>query len=119
MKDEKFKVIKFSKELIITLDKELENVPKKDLEIKNAIKQKSFEMLELICYANTVTDKLDRIKTLEKVIAKIKVIDFLVNCSYDKQIITAKKYAKIGLKMDDIIKYISGWLRKLQEETRV
>lgn len=67
MKEEKFKVIKFSKELIIILDKELENVPKKDLEIKNTIKQKSFEMLELICYANTVTDKLDRIKTLTTV----------------------------------------------------
>lgn len=38
-------------------------------------------------------------------IAKIKIIDFLLNLSYDKEIINAKKYYKFGNKMDDIIKY--------------
>ena len=33
--------------------------------------------------------------------------------SYDKEIITAKKYYKFGEKMDDIIKYVMGWINKL------
>ena len=46
-------------------------------------------------------------------IAKIKIIDFLLNLSYDKEIITSKKYCKFGNKMDDIIKYTTGWSRNL------
>ncbi len=48
-------------------------------------------------------------------IAKIKVIDFLLNLTYDKQIITEKKYYKIGNKLDDIIKYITGWKNTLKK----
>lgn len=32
-----------------------------------------------------------------------------------KHIITEKKYIKFGNKIDDIVKYISGWLKKMQE----
>lgn len=35
MKEEKFKVIQFVKEFIIDIEKELENFPKKDIEIKS------------------------------------------------------------------------------------
>ena len=49
-------------------------------------------------------------------IAKIKVIDFLLNLTYDKQIITEKKYYKIGNKLDDIIKYITGWKNTLKKQ---
>lgn len=50
---------------------------------------------------------------LLKMLAKIKVIDFLLNMSYDKQIITEKKYYKFGNKMDDIVKYTTGWIKQL------
>ena len=46
-------------------------------------------------------------------IAKIKVIDFLLNLAHDKNIITAKKYYKFGNKIDDIIKYTNGWLKQI------
>ena len=48
-----------------------------------------------------------------KIISKIKVIDFLLNLSYDKKLITEKKYYKLGQRLDDVIKYTSGWLKKL------
>lgn len=38
MKQEKFKVINFIRELIVTIDKELSNFPKKDIELKNRIR---------------------------------------------------------------------------------
>ena len=37
MKEEKFKVINFIRELVIYIDKYLDNFPKKDIEIKNTI----------------------------------------------------------------------------------
>lgn len=41
-------------------------------------------------------------------IAKIKVLDFLLNLCYDKMIINNKKYIKLGDRIDDIIKYTTG-----------
>lgn len=35
MKIEKFKVINFIRELLIMIDKEMDNFPKKDIELKN------------------------------------------------------------------------------------
>ena len=47
MKQEKFKVINFIRELIVTIDKELSNFPKKDIELKNRIRNNSYDILEL------------------------------------------------------------------------
>ena len=49
MKEEKFQVINFIRKLIIVIDKELSNFPKKDLELKNRIRINSYDLLEL-CY---------------------------------------------------------------------
>ena len=113
MKEEKFKIIQFIRELLVKIDKELDNFPKKDIEIKNRIRSNSFDLLEISYMANTTSNEKLKKELLERAIAKIKVIDFLLNLSYDKQIITNKKYLKLGLKMDDIIKYTSGWLKKI------
>lgn len=116
MKEEKFKIIQFVREFIIRVDKELDNFPKKDIEIKNKIRNESYDLLEISYEANNTLRKEHKIALLEKGIAKIKVIDFLLNLSYDKQIISSKKYVKFGDKLEDIIKYMSGWLRKIQDE---
>lgn len=113
MKNEKFKVIQFIRELIIMIDKQMDNFPKKDIEIKNRIRSNSYDILEIVYEAN-IEQNLSRKKALlNKVVAKIKIVDFLLNMSYDKEIITAKKYYKFGEKMDDITKYVIGWINKL------
>ncbi len=38
MKTEKFKVIQFIRELLIIIDKNMDNFPKKDIELKNRIR---------------------------------------------------------------------------------
>ena len=65
---------------------------------------------------NKIISKLENKKEiLEKIIAKIKIIDFLLNLCYDKEIINSKKYMKFGIKMDDILKYAFGWLKSIKE----
>lgn len=64
--------------------------PKKDLEIKRKIKEASYQMLEDIYLANITTNLVIRKEKLEQVIAKVKIIDFLANLSYDKKIINQK-----------------------------
>lgn len=113
MKEEKFKVVQFIREMILRVDKELENYPKKELEIKNRIRTSTYDLLELAYEANSSQNVELKKELLTKMIAKIKIIDFLLNLSYDKQLITEKKYFKITSKLDDIAKYSNGWLKNL------
>ena len=113
MKIEKFKIIQFIRELLLMIDKSMDNFPKKDIELKNRIRENSYDLLELSYEANTAIDVEYKKVLLLKMIAKIKVIDFLLNFSHDKNIITAKKYYKFGNKIDDIIKYTNGWLKQI------
>lgn len=115
MKEEKFQVINFIRKLIVSVDKELSNFPKKDIELKNRIRNTSYDLLELSYEANTICDIENKTKMLEKIVAKIKVLDFLLNLCYDKMIINHKKYIKFGEKIDDIIKYTIGWLNSLNK----
>ena len=111
IKEEKFKAIQFIRELILYLDEMLEGFPKKDLEISRNIKQESYDMLKLAYTANVTTDMELRKRNLEQIIVAIKLLDFFVDLSYNKKIINQKKYSKISLKLDDIVKYTTGWLK--------
>ena len=113
MKVEKFKLIQFIRELLILIDKHMENFPKKDIELKNRIRMNSYDILEIAYEANVTSNIEYKKQLLQKMLAKIKVVDFLLNLSYDKQIITEKKYYKFGNKMDDIVKYTTGWINSL------
>lgn len=113
MQTEKFKIIQFIREYLLMIDKQMDNFPKKDIELKNRIRVNSFDILELAYEANTAEDIEYKKRLLLKIIAKIKVVDFLLNLSYEKQIITEKKYYKFGNKLDDIIKYTTGWIKSL------
>lgn len=114
MKKEQFKVIDFIRKLILNIDKNLDNFPKKDIEIKNRIRNNSYDLLELSYEANAVTNNSLKEELLDKCIAKVKIIDFLINLSYDKQIINNKRYLKFGESMDEIIKYIVGWKKSIR-----
>ena len=113
MKEEKFKIIQFIREFIIYIDKNLDNFPKKDIEIKNRIRNESYDLLELAYKANVSSNVNYKKSLLENLIAKIKVIDFLLNICYEKEIINSKRYIKFGDKMDDILKYTLGWIKTI------
>lgn len=114
MQQEKFKVIGFIRDLINNVDKNLENFPKKDIEIKNRIRNASYDLLELAYEANTTEEVTAKISIINKCIAKAKVIDFLVNLSYEKQIINNKRYFKFGESIDEIVKYLVGWKKSIK-----
>lgn len=113
MKQEKFQVINFIRELIIHIDNSLDNFPKKDIELKNRIRNNSYDLLEIAYKANNTENQQEKIRLLEEIIAKIKVTDFLLNLCYDKKIINSKRYVKFGEKMDDILKYTMGWRKTI------
>lgn len=118
IKEEKFKVINLIKELIVYVDEKLINVPKKDIEIKNRIRNISYDLLLDTYRANSTTDFIYRIKLQENIIAYIKFLDFMFNLCYEKEIINAKKYTKFGERLDMIVRYIVGWKNVTTEEMK-
>ena len=74
----------------------------------------SYDLLELCYEANTTSNVENKKGLLEKVIAKIKILDFLLNLCYDKMIINNKKYIKLGNRIEDIIKYTNGWIKSIK-----
>ena len=115
MKEEKFRVINFIRELIVYIDKYLVNFPRKDIELKTRIRNLSYDILEE-AYKVNATGENEKIQNLDNIIAKIKVIDFLLNLCYDKQIINLKRYMKFGAKLDDILKYTIGWKKSIKQK---
>lgn len=109
MKCEKFKIANLIKDLAVYIDNNLNNFPKKEVELKHKIKEASYNLLLIIYEANTISDTNLKIELQERAIAQVKYLDFLVNMCYDKQIINGKKYIKFGEKLDIIIRYIFAW----------
>ena len=116
MRTEKFKVVQFIRELVLLIDSKMDNFPKKDLELKNRIRTNSYDILELCYQANSIEDETKKKEIISLILAKIKVIDFLLNLSYDKQIINQKQYYRFGSKLDDITKYTCGWLNSINKK---
>lgn len=109
MKYEKFKIVNLIKDLIISIDKNLVNFPKKEIELKQIIKNTAYELL-LVVYEGNITTNMDKRQNLqENAIAKLKYLDFLINMCYEKQIINGKRYIKFGESLDNIIRYVVAW----------
>jgi len=116
MKQDKFKVVNLIKELIVNIDQNLINFPKKEVELKHKIKESAYNLLLLSYEANNTTNMKKRVEMQEKCIAYVKYIDFLFNLCYDKQIINGKKYLKFGEKLDIIVRYIVAWRNATRPE---
>lgn len=114
MKEETFKVTLFIRELIQMTNNYLVEFPKKDLELKTRIKNIEYDILEEANIANTTFDNNVKKENIILIIAKLKTLDFLINECYDNKYINSKKYVVFGNKMDDILKYATGWLKTLE-----
>ena len=116
MENEKFKVLNYIRKLLTYIDQDLDNFPKKDIELKNRIRNESYDLLYLSYKANTTDNIEKKIDLIESSVAKAKVIDFLINMCYDKQIINSKRYLKFGEALDDIVKYLVGWKKSITKK---
>lgn len=116
MKLEKFKVIDAIRQFTVECTKRLEYFPKKELEISSKIKRNSYDMLEIAYYANSLEDIKEKTKQIELLLAKAKVIDFLLEISVNINCLTKKQYIKLANRLGDIEKFSTGWLAKIKNK---
>ena len=110
MKPEKFKVVDYIREFIKSLSFNLENFPKKEYELKERIKKNSYDILEIAYEANTTEAIELKINLINKMLAKLKLIDFLLDMAVEFNLLPNKKYLKMANSLADIEKYSRGWL---------
>ncbi len=107
MKDN-LEIAKVFKKTILYLDKIVLNFPRTEKVLKNNIDKVSYEILELIYFANELEDRA----ILQKyIIAKVKMLDFYITISKEKGYISYKKYEIIGNNLIELVKKIRSWIK--------
>lgn len=102
MKNE-FLIVKNIKEFIVSLDKFLNNYPRKEYELRNRLVNTSYDLLELVYRSNYKKDYLDRISSL------ISMLDFYLELSFKKKIINEKRVMNMSNKLLIINKMVYKW----------
>lgn len=113
MKDEKFKVILNTRKLLFLIDKSLNNVPNREKALIDRIKNVSYDLLECIYLANNLDAKYHKNNRLfyeHKSLAKLNILDFLVEELYAKKYISEKQNKNIVSYLVTINKLIKGWI---------
>lgn len=110
MKQEKFKVVDYIRLFIKSLSFNLENFPKKEYELKERIKKNAYDILEIAYEANSTEVIELKINLINKMLAKIRLIDFLLDMAVELNFLPNKKYLKMTNSLADIEKYSRGWL---------
>lgn len=115
---DKFKIVILVKEFLQTADENLVNFPKKEIELKQEIMRRGYDLLFTVNEANVTSIAMKRRDLIERAIALIKQLDFLIKMCAEKQIINYKKYYKFGEKLEQIIRYLIGWLKTTVESSK-
>lgn len=119
MKQEKFKVVDYIRSFIKSLSFNLENFPKKEYELKERIKKNAYDILEIAYEANSTEVIELKINLINKMLAKIKVIDFLSDMAVELNLLPNKRYLKMANSLADIEKYSRGWLAHIKKGLKI
>lgn len=108
--NDKFILARYIKDFIILLDDFLINYPRKYFELRNRLVYDSYALLELVYEAN-YTDIESRKKLQIKAMMKINLLDFYLEESFKKKILSEKQSLKLSNKLLVINKMLYKWIQ--------
>lgn len=104
---DKFIILNKVKKTIIYIEKMTENYPRTEYILKNNILDKSYNLLELVYKSNIYKE----ISFMKEIIVNIRMLEYYIKKSYDKKIITIKKYEIVGNYLLEINKMVNVWIK--------
>ena len=107
--NDKFKIARYVKDFIILLDDFLLNYPKKYFELRNRLVNDSYTLLELVYKAN-YQDLFNRKPIQIEALMKINLLDFYLEESFKKKIISEKQCLKLSNRLLTINKMLYKWM---------
>ncbi len=106
-----FSLLNNSKKTIAYINKQLINYPKSEVVLKQNIERTMYEIIELI-FSYSIND-VERIKLkfLKDLIIKLSMLDFYIATSFEKRIISKKKFESTSLFIIEIRKIAYGLIK--------
>lgn len=108
-----FSLLNNSKKTITYINKQLINYPKSEVVLKQNIEKNMYEIIELI-FSYSIND-VERIKVkfLKDIIIKLSMLDFYIATSFEKRIISKKKFESTALYIIEIRKIAYGLVKNV------
>ncbi len=106
-----FALLNNTKKTIAYINKQLINYPKSEVVLKQNIEKNMYELIELI-FSYSIND-VERIKVkfLKDIIIKLSMLDFYIATSFEKRVISKKRFESISLFIVEIRKITYGLVR--------
>ena len=106
-----FALLNNSKKTINYINKQLINYPKSEVVLKQNIEKTMYEIIELI-FSYSINDiERIKIKYLKDLIIKLSMLDFYIATSFEKRIISKKKFESTSLFIIEIRKITYGLVK--------
>ena len=110
-----FALLNNTKKTIAFINKQLVNYPKSEVVLKQNIEKNMYEIIELI-FSYSINDvERIKIKFLKDLIIKLSMLDIYIATSFEKRIISKKKFESTSMFIVEIRKIAYGLVRN---ETR-
>jgi len=109
MNEEKLKIIILFKNYFLEMYEILLNCNKKHLELKQTVINECNLYLKDLYLANDIQDEKVRKLKKEELIIRLKHISSLLTFLYKFQIISHKKYLKLGNELEIILRLLNDW----------
>lgn len=108
-----FALLNNSKKTIAFINKQLVNYPKSEMVLKQNIERNMYEIIELI-FSYSISD-VERIKVkfLKDLIIKLSMLDFYIATSFEKRIISKKKFESTSMFIIEIRKIAYGLVKNV------
>lgn len=112
---DRFLIVKYMKQFILSLDEIIINYPNKEMVIKNRLHSDSLDILECIYKANN-EENLEKKQDLQNIIlTKINMLDFYLEKSYKKKYISEKLCQKKSNELIKLSKMVYQWKNGKQQ----
>ena len=98
------------KKTIMRLDKITENFSRNEIALRDSIKKTMYSLLEE-CYMANINKAEERFFHQKKVLVKIKMLDFYINVSYEKKLLSIKQFESIGKHLLDTFVLTQAWIK--------
>ena len=106
-----FALLNNTKNTIAFINKQLINYPKSEVILKQNIERNMYELIELI-FSHSINDaQRIKIKYLKDLIIKLSMLDFYIATSFEKRIISKKKFESTSMFIVEIRKIAYGLIR--------
>ena len=110
-----FALLNNTKKTIAYINKQLVNYPRSEVVLKENIERNMYELIELI-FSYSINDiERIKIKYLKDLIIKLSMLDFYIATSFEKRIISKKKFESTSMFIIEIRKIAYGLVRNVSK----